>query len=138
MHRRHDLYGDDAEEFRPDRWNENLPLFKDEMNATWGYLPFNGGPRVCLGRKLPLMTYALHSLPNIKPIEDFALIEASCTVIRILQRYPKVKLVGERPVRKWTGWSSHMVEGIAQESGERQKMTLVLSLKGGCRVCLSC
>jgi hypothetical protein len=138
MHRRHDLYGDDAEEFRPDRWNEDLPLYRDEMNATWGYLPFNGGPRVCLGRKSPSLAYALYNLPNVKPIEDFALIEASCTVIRILQRYPKVRLVAERPVRKWTGWSSHTAEGITKESAERQKMTLVLSLKEGCRVCLSC
>ncbi|KAJ6103801.1 hypothetical protein N7486_004023 [Penicillium sp. IBT 16267x] len=121
MHRRHDLYGDDAEEFRPDRWNENLPLYKDEVNATWGYLPFNGGPRVCLGRKFPFLTYALHNLLNVKPTEDFALIEASCTVIRILQRYPKVKLVAESPMRKWTGWSSHTAEGISKNLGRGRR-----------------
>ena len=52
MHRRKDLYGDDALEFRPERWEDDLPLYRDEVNAKWGYLPFNGGPRVCLGRKL--------------------------------------------------------------------------------------
>lgn len=51
MHRRKDLYGEDAEEFRPERWDEDLPLYYDKVNAAWGYLPFNGGPRVCLGRK---------------------------------------------------------------------------------------
>jgi len=51
MHRRKDLYGEHAEEFRPERWDEDLPLYHDEVNAAWGYLPFNGGPRVCLGRK---------------------------------------------------------------------------------------
>ena len=51
MHRRKDLYGEDAEEFHPERWGEDLPLYHDEVNAAWGYLPFNGGPRVCLGRK---------------------------------------------------------------------------------------
>lgn len=40
-----------AEEFRPERWEEDLPLHSDEKNAAWGFLPFNGGPRVCLGRK---------------------------------------------------------------------------------------
>ncbi|KAI9761985.1 MAG: hypothetical protein M1840_001514 [Geoglossum simile] len=49
LHRRADLYGEDAEEFRPERWEEDLGLFRDETTAKWGYLPFNGGPRICLG-----------------------------------------------------------------------------------------
>ncbi|KAB8252648.1 cytochrome P450 [Aspergillus flavus] len=50
MHRREDLYGPDAGQFRPERWDEDLPLFQNERTATWGYLPFNGGPRACLGQ----------------------------------------------------------------------------------------
>lgn len=46
MHRRRDLYGEDADEFRPERWEGDA--LKD---ISWGYLPFNGGPRLCLGRK---------------------------------------------------------------------------------------
>lgn len=49
MHRRPDLYGMDAELFRPERWDESMPLQDDPINAKWGYLPFNGGPRTCLG-----------------------------------------------------------------------------------------
>lgn len=44
MHRRTDLYGPDAYSFRPERWEENA-------RRGWEYLPFNGGPRICLGRK---------------------------------------------------------------------------------------
>ena len=51
MHRRPDLYGMDAELFRPERWDEDLPMNQDPVNAKWGYLPFNGGPRTCLGSK---------------------------------------------------------------------------------------
>ncbi|KAL8666552.1 MAG: hypothetical protein Q9202_001350 [Teloschistes flavicans] len=51
MHRRPDFYGMDAELFRPERWEEDLPMNKDPINAKWGYLPFNGGPRICLGSK---------------------------------------------------------------------------------------
>ena len=52
LHRQPHLYGQDSEEFRPERWEDkNLPLYRNERTANWGYLPFNGGPRVCLGRK---------------------------------------------------------------------------------------
>ena len=44
MHRRTDIWGTDAHEFRPDRWEE-------DAKKGWEYLPFNGGPRICLGRK---------------------------------------------------------------------------------------
>lgn len=49
MHRRPDLYGVDAEIFRPERWEEDMPMRGDKTAAAWGYLPFNGGPRICLG-----------------------------------------------------------------------------------------
>lgn len=52
LHRQVHLYGEDAEEFRPERWDdEDLPLKRNRTDEQWGYLPFNGGPRVCLGRK---------------------------------------------------------------------------------------
>lgn len=80
MHRRPDLYGMDAELFRPERWDEHdLPLYRDETNAKWGYLPFNGGPRICLGM-------------------DFGLTEAAYTVMRILQRFPTIGLPSNEPV----------------------------------------
>lgn len=68
--------------------------------------------------------------------EDFALIEASYTVVRILQKYPRLEPgIYERPQkRKWTGWSTHQAEGIEKVAEERQKMTLVLSLGDGCRI----
>lgn len=36
MHRRKDLYGHDAEDFRPERWEEqNLPLYHNSVSAAW-------------------------------------------------------------------------------------------------------
>lgn len=48
MHRRKDIFGEDAEDFRPERWldAEN----ETPLRPGWAYLPFNGGPRVCIGR----------------------------------------------------------------------------------------
>lgn len=69
MHRRTDMYGSDASEFRPERW-EDGKLLRD---VGYGYLPFNGGPRVCLG-------------------QDFALLEAGYTVARLVQRFPFINV----------------------------------------------
>ena len=54
MHRRKDLYGEDADHFRPERWEPGSGKGPDLRNIGWGYLPFNGGPRVCLGRECAL------------------------------------------------------------------------------------
>ncbi|KAB8079609.1 cytochrome P450 [Aspergillus leporis] len=61
MHRRTDLYGPDAHTFRPERWEEN-------GRRGWDYLPFNGGPRICLG-------------------QQYALTEASYTLVKLIQRF---------------------------------------------------
>lgn len=43
LHRRQDVYGSDADDFRPERWETAKP--------GWAYVPFGAGLRVCLGRK---------------------------------------------------------------------------------------
>jgi cytochrome P450 len=40
---RPDIWGEDAEEFRPERWEDH--------KIGWEWIPFGGGPRKCLGRK---------------------------------------------------------------------------------------
>lgn len=57
MHRRPDFYGPDAHAFRPERWEEN-------GRHGWEYLPFNGGPRICLGRKF--LQPISHNLPSLR------------------------------------------------------------------------
>ncbi|KAI9755539.1 MAG: hypothetical protein M1815_004853 [Lichina confinis] len=64
MQRRKDLWGPDADEFKPERWIG--------MKQTWKYLPFNGGPRICLG-------------------QQFALTEASYVTVRLLQRFDAIE-----------------------------------------------
>jgi hypothetical protein len=79
MHRRKDLWGEDALEFRPSRWEEKVP--------AWQWLPFLGGPRVCLG-------------------QQFALTEAGFMLVRLLREFDAVKAVDEvgmRRMRKGVG-----------------------------------
>lgn len=52
MHRRADLWGADAESFRPERWEDG------QQQLGWQFLPFNGGPRACLGQRLAMTEVA--------------------------------------------------------------------------------
>lgn len=63
MHRRKDIWGSDAEVFKPERWETRRP--------GWDYLPFNGGPRICIG-------------------QQFALTEVGYVVIRLMQRIDNI------------------------------------------------
>ena len=74
MHRRKDIYGPDAEEFRPERWSP-----EEGLRPGWGYLPFNGGPRICVG-------------------QQFALTEASYAIVRLLQEFGRIE---DRDGTKW-------------------------------------
>lgn len=117
MHRRKDLYGEDADEFKPERW--------ETMRPGWEYLPFNGGPRICIGRKLTTHVHSpvgaiTHSIHGPAPtrshslvtscmsivllmlalmIEQYALTEASYTTIRLMQEF---KGVESRDPGPWT------------------------------------
>ncbi|KAI1265358.1 cytochrome P450 [Xylariaceae sp. FL1019] len=109
MHRRKDIYGPDAEKFRPERWEG------DELKHihSYAYLPFNGGPR--MSRPLNADRMGLE--------EEFALLEASYTVARLLQLYPHIAVpVAEAPI---------------DVGDEQQNLTLVVSCAEGCTVFLS-
>jgi cytochrome P450 len=58
IHRRKDLWGEDADEFRPERWNGR--------KSGWEYLPFNGGPRICIGQQVRI-SYPTHTRPPLIP-----------------------------------------------------------------------
>ena len=71
MQRRADLYPTPSAEFpphadfAPDRWNSWTP-------KSWTYIPFNGGPRICIG-------------------QQFALTEMGYTLVRLFQRFETVE-----------------------------------------------
>ncbi|MCJ1288257.1 hypothetical protein MMC26_007612 [Xylographa opegraphella] len=73
MHHRPALWGNDADEFKPERW--------EGRKMGWEYLPFNGGPRICLG-------------------QQFALTEASYVTVRLLQRFDILQNRDPEPVTK--------------------------------------
>ncbi|KAJ6586571.1 cytochrome P450 [Mycena sp. CBHHK59/15] len=87
MHRRADLWGPTAEEFDPDRFlDARLKTYL--LSNPFQFLPFNGGPRVCLG-------------------QQFAYNEVSFMLIRLLQTFSSSTLdmdalpPGARPPPEW-------------------------------------
>ena len=95
--RRKNIFGPDADEFRPERWEDH----ENSNPYGWAYFPFNGGPRACLG-------------------QDFALMEVSYTLVRLLQEFGTIRLP----------------QGAKNEpvGTETQRLTLVLSSADGCKV----
>ncbi|KAG7440380.1 cytochrome P450 monooxygenase pc-3 [Guyanagaster necrorhizus] len=88
MHRRTDLWGPDALEFDPDRFLDGR-LQKYLTPNPYIFLPFNAGPRICLG-------------------QQFAYTEASYYLIRLLQSFSSFSLARDVqpaegiPPESWT------------------------------------
>ena len=74
LHRQTDLYGENVEEFDPDRWESIQP-------SPWHFMSFGGGQRACLGQQK-------------------ALEEASYFMIRLAQMFRKIE---SRDDREWAG-----------------------------------
>ncbi|KAF7940384.1 uncharacterized protein EAE98_000511 [Botrytis deweyae] len=66
MHRRGDIWGEDALEWKPERW--------EGRRLGWEFGGFSGGARVCIG-------------------QQYALNEASFVIARFLQKYERIEAV---------------------------------------------
>ncbi|KAK0597235.1 hypothetical protein LWI29_023237 [Acer saccharum] len=53
VHRDHEYWGDDAEEFNPDRFSQGVS--KASSNNEVSFFPFSWGPRICIGQNFALM-----------------------------------------------------------------------------------
>ncbi|UMM15596.1 hypothetical protein L5515_012973 [Caenorhabditis briggsae] len=51
MHKDPNIWGDDVNEFKPERWESG----DEQFIQKGGYLPFGMGPRICIGMRLALM-----------------------------------------------------------------------------------
>lgn len=93
MHRRKDIFGPDVEEFRPERW--------DDLRVSWEYLPFSGGPRICIGQQFALtqMSYVvfriMQNFESLEPVDSGPLL-VDVSIISLMKNGCKVKMT---PVR---------------------------------------
>ncbi|KAJ0164256.1 Cytochrome P450 52A5 [Colletotrichum tanaceti] len=66
LHHREELW-ESAMEFKPERW--------EGVRLDWNYVPFSGGPRICLG-------------------QQFALTESAYLLVRLLQKFKSMEWLG--------------------------------------------
>ncbi|EJD03502.1 cytochrome P450 monooxygenase pc-1 [Fomitiporia mediterranea MF3/22] len=113
MHRREDLWGPDANEFDPDRFLD-YRLHKYLTPNPFIFLPFNAGPRICLG-------------------QQFAYNEASFMLVRLLQAFDGVSLAEDAqpedtlPPKEWK-------EAVGERKSVEKvwpKSHLTIYVKGG-------
>ncbi|KAF2204790.1 cytochrome P450 [Delitschia confertaspora ATCC 74209] len=90
MHRRTDFYGPDATAFKPERW--------EHLRPGWEFLPFNGGPRICLG-------------------QQYALTEASYVTCRLVQEFKGCESRSEG------GWVEQLTLTVASDKGAKVSLT---------------
>ncbi|THV01192.1 cytochrome P450 [Dendrothele bispora CBS 962.96] len=72
MHRREDLWGPDALEFDPDRFLDER-LHKYLVPNPFIFLPFNAGPRICLGQQFAYNEASYFLIKLLQKFEDFTL-----------------------------------------------------------------
>ncbi|KAG7089166.1 hypothetical protein E1B28_010871 [Marasmius oreades] len=112
VHRREDLWGLDAHEFDPDRFLDER-LHKYLTPNPFIFLPFNAGPRICLG-------------------QQFAYNEASFFLVRLLQNFSSFSFADDaqddcdKPPRQWKGR-----KGTKGRDKIMLQLLLTMSIKGG-------
>ncbi|OCT52311.1 Cytochrome P450 [Cladophialophora carrionii] len=114
MHHRRDIFGDDADEFRPERWEEDARGARADFEAA--FVPFITGPRICLGKNMAMMT-------------------VSYVVIRILQTFdtidpaaaPASTVLGRNPAR----WPSEETRYQMEDGETTFKIGVTMSPRDG-------
>jgi cytochrome P450 len=85
LHRRKDIWGNNADDFIPERWSTIYP--------AWSFLPFSAGPRVCPGQRR-------------------ALTECAYITARLLQSASKVESRDDQPFEEFLRATMQNARGV--------------------------
>ncbi|KAJ7677044.1 cytochrome P450 [Mycena polygramma] len=114
MHRRTDLWGPDALEFDPERFLD-ARLHQYLTPHPFIFLPFNAGPRICLG-------------------QQFAYHEASFFLVRLLQTFSRITLADDAQpprARPPAAWKTDDKSGWKARERVRPRSHLTMFIFGG-------
>ncbi|OCH88052.1 cytochrome P450 monooxygenase CYP63 [Obba rivulosa] len=112
LHRRKDLWGEDADDFNPERWLDPAMTTRLSARPTM-YIPFLQGPRMCPG-------------------QEFAKLETSYLLARIVQKFSRFELVPEalpKGAAPPQHWKSKKGRQTVEQCWPRSSFTLYI--KGG-------
>lgn len=99
-HRRKDLWGADAAEFKPERW--------EGRKKHYDFNPFLAGPQICIGRECFL--HLLLNAPANNREEQYSMTQVAFVLTRFLMRYDTMeKPIGQDNLRK--GWQTVLTPG---------------------------
>lgn len=90
QHMDKEVWGPDAEEFRPERWLDVDGLAQNV--AQYSYMPFSRGPRDCIGSR-------------------FALLEAK-TIMSMMYRHFEFEYAGDKPEEVLMSVTAHPKYGV--------------------------
>ena len=76
VHHNKDIWGDDVQEFKPDRWIGRKP--------QWEFVPFLGGPRICPAQQ-QVLTHAIYIL--VRLTQRFESIENRDPVFEYIEKF---------------------------------------------------
>jgi len=112
LHHRRDIFGQDAEAFRPERWED------DKAGGDFGgaFVPFITGPRVCLGKNMANMI-------------------VSYVIIRLLQNFDKIEPMSppasQDPSRNPRLWPSEATRYDMEDLETTYKLGLTMNARDG-------
>ncbi|CCM00981.1 uncharacterized protein FIBRA_03029 [Fibroporia radiculosa] len=89
LNRSKELWGEDAHEFKPERWITGIPDSAKHIPGVWGHmLSFLGGPRACIGYRFSLieMKALIFSLIRAFEFQPAVPYEAITRKLAIVQR----------------------------------------------------
>lgn len=118
LHKLKHVWGDDAEEFKPERWMSPSALTEEQRlttkcvtpDMTWAYMPFLTGPRNCIGSKVALMKIKImlyYLLVNLEyqPVPGFKFRKSARITLRpspgmnlIVKRFQHVDKSDSKPL----------------------------------------
>lgn len=96
-----EIWGDDAEEFRPERW-DSPPSAATGIPGVWGnVLSFLGGPRACIGYRFGLVEWVHHNNTGVSCYNiEFAFFRFKALVFTLVRAFEFELAVPKEQVTK--------------------------------------
>ncbi|CAE6425371.1 unnamed protein product [Rhizoctonia solani] len=119
------VWGEDADEFKPERWLDPTRLEHVSKNFGWnGMLVFSDGPRLCIGYRLAVLSFKVSTLMILGRMQYLSVIQFEtilATYIRKFEFHDTGAIINGR-------FSGTMQSYVANEEDKGTQLPLSISL----------